>query len=128
MAMLKNIENTWTAPEGKLVTVGNNRQIAREVEDGFPVFKCYLHGSCVAQIKPHGVSGSVTVRLDDCGYLTAATIAAMGDFMRAYGVQGVASRAGGKLSVRYMMDGGEWKERKAVDGKVTFAAMRYPHH
>lgn len=114
----------WGAPEGTHVTVGHNRQIACNLIDGHPVFTCYLHGSPVARIKPHGASGSATVTLDDCGYPTATTVKAMAEFCQAFGVQCSVSRAGGELSARWRALGA-WHERTGQDGRLTFAADRY---
>ena len=122
--MKLDVRKCWTAPEGQHVTVGHNRQIARSVIDGFPIFTCYLHGSPVARIKPHGASPTATVTFDDCGYLTATTVKAMAEFAAAFGVHCGVSRAKGDLSVRWMQDGA-WTERKGPDGRIAFAADRY---
>lgn len=107
-----------------MITVGHNRMIARNMLDGHPVFTCYLHGHPVARIKPHGASGSATVTLDDCGYLTATTVKAMAEFMAAFGITGSVSRAGGDISARWKQDG-QWHERAGQDGRMAFAADRY---
>ena len=126
MANLKNLDRIWTAPKGVAVAVGNNRTITRETRaDGAQVFTCRLHGAPVVVATPHGADGTVTIRLDACGYLTTTTIAAMRDFMGAFGVAGSASRAGGVLSARWYQDG--WKERESSDGEsLSFAADRDP--
>ena len=126
MAKLMNLDRIWTAPEGVSITVGNNRTITRDTRaDGAQVFICRLHGVPVVVATPHGTGGTVTIRLDSCGYLTTTTIAAMRDFMRAFGVAGSASRAGGVLSARWYQDG--WKERESSDGEsMGFAADRNP--
>jgi hypothetical protein len=123
MAKLKRLDDIWKLPAGQLVTVGNNRQIARD-ESG--AFTCYLHGAPIVKARPHGASGTITIRLDACGYLTTTTIAAMRDFMAAFGVAGSASRAGGNLSARWH-DGETWQERESSDGEsMSFAAARNP--
>ena len=123
MANLKNLESIWTAPAGRAMTVGNNRTITRD-ESG--AFVCRLHGAPIVTARPHGAAGTITIRLDACGYLTATTIAAMRDFMGAFGVVGSASRAGGVLSARWH-DGEGWRERESSDGdSLSFAAARNP--
>ena len=126
MAKLKNLDSIWTAPEGHAVKVGNNRTITRDKRDGGAiVFTCRLHGAPVVKVTPHGDNGTATVRLDACGYLTTTTIAAMGDFIAAFGIRGRASRAGGILSARWYLDG--WFERESLDGEsMAFTAHRHP--
>lgn len=123
MAKLHNIDRIFTAPIGTVVTVGHNRTITQE-ESGR--FTCRLHGHPVAVIVTHGSAGTASVTLDSCGWLTTTTIAAMRDFLHAFGIHGSASRAGGVLSVRYFADG--WCERKAEPGVevVRFWANRNP--
>lgn len=126
MAQLRNLDKIHSAPLETLVTVGNNRQIMRVADhDGAPRFKCYLHGHCVAEIKPLTLGTlRADVFLDTCGYRTTTTIAAMKDFMGAFGISGGASRAGGELSARYKLDG-EWCETYARDGySLDFTADR----
>lgn len=127
MAQLSNLDRIWTAPPGTAVTVGNNRTITRETRaDGVKHFVCRLHGAPVAIIVPHGAAGTVSVRLDACGYLTTTTIRAMSDFIGAFGVAGAASRAGGILSARWHY-AGEWHERDSSDGDLmSFVADRHP--
>jgi hypothetical protein len=126
MVKLRNLDKIWEVPAGTRVNVGHNLDIEPRLrDDGFKVFDCYLHGSTVSRVLPHGSSGGASVWLDDCGYLTATTIAAMNDFMRAFGIRGSASRAGGKLSVRFVLHG-EWHKRESSDGSLRFAADRYP--
>jgi hypothetical protein len=123
MAKLKRLDDIWKLPAGQLVTVGHNRQIARD-ESG--AFTCYLHGAPIVKARPHGASGTITLKLDACGYLTTTTVAAMRDFMAAFGVAGSASRAGGKLSARWHTGDG-WTERDSVDGEsLSFSAWRNP--
>jgi hypothetical protein len=123
MAKLKNIDKIWTAASGESVTVGNNRRIVR---DDSGAFTCYLHGAPIVRARPHGAAGTITIKLDACGYLTATTIAAMRDFMGAFGVAGSASRAGGALSARWHTGDG-WVERDSVDGEsLSFFAWRNP--
>lgn len=125
MANLKNLDRIWIAPEGESVTVGNNRTVTRETRDGNPVFVCRLHGAPIVVAIPHGENGTITIRLDACGYLTTTTILAMGDFMGAFGVAGSASRAGGVLSARWYLDG--WFERESLDGEsMSLTADRDP--
>lgn len=123
MAKLTNTGAVLTAPVGTPVRVGHNRTIAREVRpDGTVAFRCRLHGAPVVTVTPQGSSGRAIVKLDTCGYLTTTTIAAMRDFMRAFGIKGGASRAGGKLSARWM-SAGEWHGEDAADGKsIVFVA------
>ena len=127
MANLRNLDSIWTAPEGHAVTVGNNRTITRDTrDDGAAVFTCRLHGAPVAIVTPHGAAGTVTVRLDACGYLTTTTCAAMRDFLGVFGVRGSVSRAGGFLSARWA-HAGAWHERESSDGdSMSFAADRNP--
>jgi hypothetical protein len=122
MAKLNNLESVWVAPVGQLVTVGNNRQIARD-ESG--AFVCYLHGSAVARIKCEGASGIARVALDSCGYLTTTTLAAMRDFLGAFGVTAGVSRAGGRLSARWKMPSGAWREADSDSGALAFTGHRY---
>jgi hypothetical protein len=128
MANLSNLDRVFKLKPGESVTVGNNRRIERlALQDGAgDRFNCYLHGSPVARIICNGAGGIAFVKLDACGYLTTTTIAAMRDFMGAFGVAGSASRAGGILSARWVHDGA-WHERDSVDGEsLSFAADRYP--
>ena len=126
MAKLKNTYRIWTAPEGQAVTVGNNRAITRETRGGNQVFVCRLRGSPVVVATPHGGNGTITIRLDVCGYLTTTTISAMRDFMGAFGVAGSASRAGNTLSARWYHDGA-WHDRDSADGEsMSFVADRFP--
>lgn len=124
MAKLKRLDDIWKLPAGQLVTVGNNRQIARD-ESG--AFTCYLHGSPVARIKCEGASGIAHVELDSCGFMTATTIAAMQDFLAAFGVSADVSRAGGRLSARWKMPSGAWREKadETPGGALTFTGHRY---
>lgn len=126
MAKLANIDRIWTAAPGALVKVGNNRHICRApFGKGGEGFTCFLHGAPIVTVIPHGANGTATVRLDACGYLTTTTIAAMRDFMRAFGIRGSASRAGGILSARWYQDG--WHDRESSDGEsMSFAADRDP--
>ena len=126
MASKMKIDATkvWDAPEATLVTVGHNRTMMWTYEGGFRRFNCYLHGHCIARIKPHGAEPSATVHFNDSGYLTATTCKAMSEFAAAFGVSCGVSRAGGEMSVRYKQDG-EYVSRKAPDGRITFAAERY---
>jgi hypothetical protein len=123
MAKLDNLDSVLTASAGTTVKVGHNRTITREVRrDGTVSFWCRLHGSPVVIVTPQGSSGRAIVKLDTWGYLTTTTVAAMRDFMRAFGIKGNASRAGGKLSARWVCDGG-WHEEDADDGKsMVFVA------
>lgn len=124
MAKLKNTHKIFDLANGQAMTVGNNRTITR---DSGNEFTCRLHGHPVVKVKVLSpCSGNVVLWLDSCGYLTTTTINAMGDFMRAFGVSGIASRAGGKLSARWFADG--WKERQAEEGveMLKFWANRYP--
>lgn len=126
MAQLKNLARIWTAPLGEMVTVGNSRRIVRNGREGGGIaFTCYLHGAPIVKIVPHGGRGTATVKLNTCGYLTTTTVAAMKDFMDAFGIKAVASRAGGKLSARWYQDG--WHERDSSDGEsMSFSADRHP--
>lgn len=126
MAQLKNTDKIFDLANGQAVTVGNNRTITR---DSANEFTCRLHGHPIVKVKVLSPdSGNVVLWLDSCGYLTTTTIAAMGDFMHAFGVSGSASRAGGKLSARWFADG--WKERQAEEGveMLKFWGNRYPTH
>ena len=122
MAKLKNIDTIWIAPSGTPVTVGNNRTITRSDYNALsgadsvdlpPTFECRLHGHLILEIEMGGASGLAHITLNDCGYLTATTIAAMSDFMGVFGISGRASRAGGKLSLRVRGAGGAWLGRDA---------------
>jgi hypothetical protein len=122
MAKLKRLDDIWKLPAGQLVTVGNNRQIARD-ESG--AFTCYLHGSPVARIKCEGASGITRVDLDSCGFMTATTVAAMRDFLAAFGITAGVSRAGGRLSARWKMPSGAWRETESDSGTLAFTGHRY---
>lgn len=124
MANLKNLERIWTLDwvMQETVRVGNNRIIKRKAENRFTG---YLHGWPVFSIV-YLADGRASVGLHTCGYLTATTVAAMGDFSRAFGLKVVASRAGGVLSAHWEC-GGELRECNSGDGKeVNFIAERYP--
>lgn len=125
MAQLKNLDQIWSEPIGTVVTVGHNRTIEQTEPNRFT---CRLHGHPVAMVVNHGGAGTVSFTLDSCGYLTTTTIAAMGDFMAAFGVAGSASRAGGVLSARWYGDG--WQERQAEPGvgMLRFWGNRNPTH
>jgi hypothetical protein len=123
MANLRNLDRIFTAPIGTAVTVGHNRTIEQTEPNRFT---CRLYGHPIVVVTAHGAAGTASVELDACGYLTTTTIAAMGDFMRAFGVAGSASRAGGILSARWFGDG--WKESEAETGvdMLRFWANRNP--
>lgn len=127
MASIRNLDSVWTAPEGRAVTVGNNRTITRDRRaDGATVFTCRLHGSPVVTVTPHGAAGTVSIKLDACGYLTTTTCAAMRDFLHAFGIVAGVSRAGGVLSARWVHDDA-WHERESSDGdSMSFVADRNP--
>jgi hypothetical protein len=124
MAKLMNRETVWTAPAGHSVTVGNNRTVTRRDGAGETFFDCRLHGHTVAVIACKGASGIAYVTLDSCGYMTPTTVAAMKDFMGLFGITAGVSRAGGKLSVRYKLPSGAWRE-KEDDSSLTFVGHRY---
>ena len=126
MAQLKNLDRIWAAPLGDLATVGNNRQIMRDEQDGDPIFRCYLHGHEIATIKPRGSAGTASVRLDARGHLTATTVAAMKDFLGAFGVRAGVSRAGGKLSASWTLDGERHSRDEGAPGQIGFWADRHP--
>ena len=123
MALIKNMEKVWKAAPGVSVTVGNNRTITRD-ESG--AFVCRLHGHPVVTITPKGASGIAYVRLDVCGYLTTTTVAAMSDFLGAFGISAAASRAGGFLSARWKMPSGAWRDKRCNGyGVLEFTGHRY---
>lgn len=123
MAKLHNLDTIFTASIGTTVTIGHNRTVTQDEPNRFT---CRLHGHPVARVVNHSNAGTASVTLDSCGWLTTTTVAAMNDFMRAFGIHGSASRAGGVLSARYFADG--WCEREAEPGVelVRFWANRYP--
>lgn len=123
MAKLHNLDTIFTAPIGTAVTVGHNRTVTQDEPNRFT---CRLHGHPVARVVTHGRAGTASVTLDSCGWLTTTTVAAMRDFMHAFGLVVSPSRAGGVLSARYFADG--WCERKAEPGveMVRFWANRHP--
>jgi hypothetical protein len=124
MAKLINRETIWTAPEGQAVTVGNNRTVTRKDGAGESYFECRLHGHPVAVIACKGASGVAYVTLDSCGFLTVTTVSAMKDFLALFGISAGVSRAGGKLSVRYTMPSGAWREKEG-DSSLNFVGHRY---
>lgn len=72
MAKLKNTYAFRQSTNGKLVTVGNNRQV---MNDGKFV-RCYLHGHEIVTVDFENQK----LKLDTCGYMTVTTRAAMNDF------------------------------------------------
>lgn len=123
MAKLNNIDQVWTAAPGVPVKVGNNRTIER---DSAGAFVCKLHGNPVARIDCKGGEGVARVALNVCGHLTPTTIAAMGDFLSAFGVTARASRAGGYLSARWKMPSGAWRDKRCNGyGGLEFTGHRY---
>jgi hypothetical protein len=128
MAKLKNLDSLFTMRPRQVMTVGNNRTVECVwiSSKGAGKFRCRLHGHEIVTATTHGAGGTVTIHLDACGYLTSTTIAAMRDFMGAFGVAGSASRAGGILSARWFHDGA-WHDRDSTDGEsMSFAADRHP--
>ena len=128
MAQLKNTEKLFDLEIGDSITVGNNRTIARVKYDKAFGFKCSLHGHGVAFIGiegPHGECARVT--LNDCGYPTVTTAAAIRDFASAFGLSLSVSRAGGQWSIRFKNLAGIDQKRKAEFGDVMgpYACGRY---
>jgi hypothetical protein len=126
MAKPINRETIWIAPAGQSVTVGNNRTVTRGAGAGTNEsrFTCRLHGHPVAVITCKGASGVAYVTLDSCGFLTVTTVSAMKDFLALFGISAGVSRAGGRLSVRYKMPSGAWREKEG-DSSLNFVGHRY---
>lgn len=122
MAQLKNTDKLFDLENGQAVTVGNNRTVTRDTKTKFTG---RLHGHPIFHITcaPTGV---VFVKLNACGYLTVTTRAAMTDFMRAFGISGSTSIAGGFLSARYKREGEYAESRCNGYGVLKFWAERYP--
>ena len=120
MAKLRNLDKIFTLSEGGRMTVGNNRTIEKQGAR----YVCRLHGHAVADIGL-GSGGEAFITLNDCGYRTQTTAQTMADFASAFGAKLGVSIAGGELGLRWNY-GGEWRDRKAIDGRASIVADRYP--
>lgn len=119
MAKLRNLDKIFALAEGERVTIGNNRTVTREGHG----FTGRLHGAPIVRIVPRA-DGKASLWLDDCGFRTVTTRAAMQDFAKAFGVQMGVSFAGGEFSVRWQ-HGADWHAREATAGKANIIADRY---
>lgn len=101
MAQLRNTQfftfdlDTWKTR--RAVTVGHNRTIELDRDSG--VLICRLHGNPVAAFS-RKEGGILHMVLNDCGYRTTTTRAAMTDFIRGMGLRGSVSFARGGFRVR----------------------------
>ena len=112
MAKLKNTDKIFNLAIGDSVTVGNNRTITRrKYGNGFG-FQCQLHGHGVAFFGMTGIGEIAHVTLNDCGFRTQTTAAAMSDFARAFGCALSVSMAKGGIAFRFKNGAGAWVDRE----------------
>lgn len=121
MAKLKNTDKIFDLANGQALTVGHNRTVTR---DSKTEFTGRLHGHPVFSIKCAN-DGTAFVKLDCCGYLTVTTRSAMADFMKAFGISGGVSIAGGVLSARAKREGEYIESRDNGYGVLKMVAQRY---
>lgn len=88
----------WGIDAGKIVKVGNNRTL---LLDPAGHLNFALHGNVIAQ----ACDGEIW--LDPCGWKSRTTQAAMRDFLKACGISGGVSFAGGNVSGKYRNGEGE---------------------
>lgn len=112
MAKLKNLNNLFDIYAAERVTVGNNRTITRVASDKHFDFECRLHGHMIARVTMGPKAQIAKITLDDCGYPTRTTRAAMEDFARAFGATLSVSFAGGGMSARFKNAAGAYVDRE----------------
>lgn len=98
-------------PDEKPVMVGNNRHLELTREG---MLNFYLHGHCIAQV----CEGEIW--LDPCGWKSRTTQAAMRDFLKACGIIGAVSFAGGNVSGKYRNGEGDFIDMEHSCGMLHF--------
>lgn len=113
---LFRFENFDTNIHGK--TVGHNRTVSHaRTARGMTIIGA-LHGHAIFELtlerdREAPQNDRYRLRLDHCGYPTRTTRAAMADFLRAAGIRGAVSMAGGELNAWLSFKDGSWHKLRS---------------